>query len=252
MSTTESNLSFSQFSLRTFLGYSILAALLIATVHLLDADFGMDLWRLGAAWLLVTALCLALYPVDAFLKRQNGFVSLSFCAVFYGALSLGFYLFGEAIERPYKFQDQGYWLVEDFRQNWTSLVWVPSAILVTLLTDWAVQTNRPPDTAYYPRLWAVFADLGRRRTRLVLLVGMAVLLFYWGDTYAAICKAAYIRGVSVWPPKRTYVVCHAIWGMLWLADTLSRPRRGTLTATIGYLMIVFMMLPSGFDGGLRE
>ena len=59
MATTESNLSFSQFSLRTFLVYSMVAALLIATVHLLDTEFGIDLWRLGAACLLVTALSLA-------------------------------------------------------------------------------------------------------------------------------------------------------------------------------------------------
>jgi hypothetical protein len=52
----------------------------------------------------------------------------------------------------------------------------------------------------------------------------------------------------VWPPKRVFETCQFLWGLLWLADCASRPRRGTIVAAIGYLCMVLLFFPTGGIG----
>ena len=88
--------------------------------------------------------------------------------------------------------------------------------------------------------------------RLILIIGGALIVGYYGMTVVEVWSSCQRPSVAYGPPKRVFVVCNLLWGLLWLADCASRPRCGTITAAVGYVCLALLiLLPLGF-GVLRE
>jgi hypothetical protein len=108
------------------------------------------------------------------------------------------------------------------------------------------------ELAYYPRLQEVRRMVSSVASRLILIVGLLGLLAYWGITMIDIWQAErWARGL-LWPPDRVLSVFLLAWGILWLAQARQRPRRATLGAAIGFIIIAILFAMGQGRGALVE
>ena len=238
-----------QFSLRTLLSVVTLFVVALAVI----TTFGMELVAgfsgLVLSCIFVLLLALALVPFDSMGSRLPYWTSFAFTPVLYGGLNFAFFLFGEAIDQPHpEYSDGGSWLTHGVANICQSIPMLVAAMIVIVVVDAALQSSRPRDGAYFPRLVNLWRGLRLLRVRLLLIIGGLLVVGYYATTVIEVWSACQKPCGWVWPPKRVFAVCQFLWGLLWLADTASRPQRGTMIAAIGYLLCLMLLFPA--DGGV--
>jgi hypothetical protein len=227
-----------------------LCALAMSVVKTLGLDVVVGFSGLAWSCALVLVLALALSPLDRAIARLPYWTSFAFTPLLYCGLAFGFYVFGEAIDMPHPDYAEGTWLTRGVAEGVVMLPPVGVGMLILVAIDGAIQRGRPRDSGYYPRLANVWRGLRLPRVRLILIIGGALVVGYYASTVIEVWSAGQRPCGWIWPPKRVFVACQFLWGLLWLADCASRPRGGTMAAAIGYLFTALLMMPEG--GVLRE
>jgi hypothetical protein len=240
-----------QFSLRTVLAVVTLCAVVLAAVKTLGMKLVLGFSGLGLSCGFVLLLALALIPLDRAMSRLSYLASAIFTPFLYGALGFAFFIFGEAIDQPHPDYAEGNWLTRGAVGGISFMFLAAMGMLILVTIDAAVQGSRTADGAYYPRLANLWRGLNLLHVRLILIIGGTLIVGYYAMTVVEVWSSAQRPSGWQWPPKRVFLACHFLWGLLWLADCASRPRLGTMTAAIGYLLLSLLMLPMGF-GVLRE
>jgi hypothetical protein len=233
-----------QFSLRTLFGVVTLCAVVMALV----ASFGpeMILGFSGLVWsgILVAGLAFALSPLSKVVSRLPYSTSFIIVPILYGGLGLVFFLFGEAIDQPHPmYADGSTWLTHGVSPE--IIVVLVVGMLFAVAIDAVVQKDRPRDRVYFPQLLNIWHGLSSLHVRLILVIGGLIVVCCYADSVVAVWLAQQGSGGWVWPPKRVFQACSALWGVLWLADCASRPNRGTMAAAIAYLCMTLLSSPSG-------
>ncbi len=240
-----------QYSLRSLLIVVTLCAVVLAVIKSIGMEIIVEFSGLAFSCAFVFLLALALIPLDKAVSRLPNCATLIGIPVLYCALPFVFYILGEAIDQPHPEYAEGNWLTRGVAA--AGEFTLPIAVVMSVLVgiDAAMQRNRPRDNAYYPRLSSLRHGLDLLHVRLILIVGGTIIVGYYAMTVVEVWSSHQRQCGWVWPPKRVFDTCNFLWGLLWLADCASRPRRGTMVAAIGYLLLSLLMLPSGF-GVLRE
>jgi hypothetical protein len=242
-----------QFSLRTLMAVTTLCAVGLALLTTLGMDVLLAFCGLIFSCGFVLLLALALVPVDRLVARMPYLVSLILTPVLYCALAFAFFLFGEAIDQPHPEYAEGNWVTHGVLQFLKFAPLIAAVMLVLVVLDASAQISRPKDRVYYPQIVRLCHGIHSLSVRLVLIVGISIVVGYYGDTVIAVWSAEQVASGCVWPPKRVFVACHLLWGLLWLLDCTSRPYGGTIGAAIGFLCIaLFLLMPALGFGVLRE
>ena len=237
-----------QFSLRTLLAVVTLCTVALSFITTLGRELVLGFSGLALSCVFVLLLALALIPFDGLVSRLPYWTAFIFTPILYGGLTFAFFLFGEAIDQPHPEYLDGNWLTHGAAEGSQFAPIIAIGVLIMIAIDAAVQGSGPRDRAYYPRLGSIC--LGLLHVRLILIIGGLLIVGYYATTVIEVWSANQLPGGWVWPPKRVFEACQFLWGLLWLADCASRPKRGTMAAAIGYLFVM-LLLPTG-GGVLRE
>ena len=237
-----------QFSLRSLLMVVTLCAVALSAVKTLGLEIALGFSGLGLSCVFVLLLA---FLVNSAVSHLPHLASFIFTPILYGGLAFAFFVFGETIDQPHPDYAEGNWLTRGATSGIAFFLFAAVAMLIVVAIDAAVQRGRPRDCAYYPRLSQLSRGLDCLHVRLILIIGGTLIVGYYAMTVVEVWSSAQRPSGWQWPPKRVFLACHFLWGLLWLADCASRPRRGTMVAAIGYLLLSLLMLPMGF-GVLRE
>jgi hypothetical protein len=236
-----------QFSLRTLLVGVTLCAVGVAIVTSLGVEFTLAFSGFAFSCVFVCLLVLALAPLDLISSRLPYSTNFILTPLLYCILAFAFFMFGEAIDQPHPIYAHGNWLTSGVANFIQFIPIFAVAALILVAIDAAVQRGRPRDSAYFPRFSTLWRGLSSIQIRLVLIVGVSLVLGYYAVSVIDVWSAQHSRAGLIWPPKRVFVTCCFLWGLLWLADCLPRPRRGTMAAAVGFLCLTFLLLlPLGF------
>ncbi len=235
----------------------------------------MGLTALTYSSALVLALLGALSIADWGITRMPFLARALLVPLIYYVVAIGFYLFGgpnDQLPNPGTF---GAWLtyrLVDSAALSNAAMWgarFAEAMLILVALDLLVQSRfgfrglSEADTAYYPRLASLRASLSFRSPWLVLIVGFLALTGYYAMTVARVSTVGTdLRlkwlpalifawpwwSVGKWPPEQIFVCCSLCWGVLWLADCMARPRRGTICAAIGFILAAYFLIEPAFRG----
>ena len=171
---------------------------------------------------------------------------------FYFCITFAFYFLGETIEQPHPTYVRGNWITHNLAPAFAISIVTAIIILALIPFDYAFQSERPPDVAFYPKYSSLFTNTAHTPARLMAIVGLGAVLGYYSTTVIEVWSNEQFPGGWVWPPKRVFVTCNLIWAVFWIADCVYRPNRGTMVAAIGYVLITLIfILPMG-SGVLRE
>jgi hypothetical protein len=241
-----------QFSLRTLLFIVTLCVVGMAIVKSLGVNLLLEFSGLALSGCFIFGLALALVHFDRVASRLPLWTTFILIPGLYGVLTFAFYIFGEAIDQPHPEYMEGNWLSRGAAAAGGVCVFIGIVVFGITAIDAAVQKGRPQDRAYYPRLTNLQSGLALLHVRLILIFGGALILVYYGITVVEVFASAQRPSGWQWPPKRVFLTCQMIWGLLWLADCAARPRHGTMAAAIGYLVITTLATPVIGFGVMRE
>jgi hypothetical protein len=236
-----------QFSLRTLVEAVMMCAIVLATVSTFGLEVVFGCTGLALACGFVVLLAVALIPLDSTVSHLHNWTLFIFTILLFGALAFGFRLFDSAINQPHPdylssgSQVTNAWLSRAMTGAAAAAPLTAIVMLIPIVIHWESRTSHPRDRAYYPQLANVWRGLGLFRVRLVLIVGGLLVLLYYAHTVIEVRSAQQHCGL-VWPPPRVWISCHLLWGLLWLADSASRPNRGMAKVAVGYLGITFLFL----------
>lgn len=251
MPQTASDHSYRPFTRRSLLELTGFVAIILVTAFALGHELVLELSGFFLSCGFVVLIAFALIPVDRVNSKFPSSAILIFTPILYSILILAFFLFGEVIDQPHPIYLQGNWITVALSNFLPVLPLMFIAILILVALDAVLQQSHPRDVAYYPRMSQLRGVVSRTECRLTLAIGVLLVLGYYTLTSIDVWEARQ-RPATIWPPKRVFVACNFLWGFLWLADCLARPKKGTIAAAIGFLVLVFVFLsPMGF-GVLRE
>jgi hypothetical protein len=222
-------------------------ALALSVFTTLGLELGVGFWGLASSCGFVLLLAVVVMLLDRAVSRLPDWSSFIFIPILYGALGLAFFLFGEAIDQPHP---DGGWLARGAASSVQFITPIMAVMVVLVTIDGALQPSRPRDRGYYPRLASVWRGLGSPHVRLILIIGGLFVIGWYAQSVIAVWSANQSHCGWVWPPKRIFAACQLLWGLLWLADSASRPHCGTMIAAVGYLCATLLFGPPG--GVLRE
>jgi hypothetical protein len=244
--TPQPELRWYQYRLRSLVVLMFLVAVVMAVITTLGLGLLVGFTGLVLSVGYVLLLALALTPIDRALSRFPYRTSLALTPILYVGLAFAFFIFGEAIDQPHPACVSGNWLTHGVADFVGFGVLTTAGMLIVVALDAAVQTCRPRDRSYYPRLQNIWRGRRALPVRLIFIIGGLLIVGYYADSVVAVWRESQDAGGWVWPPKRVFVVCQIMWGLLWLADCTLRPNRGTIAAAVGYLCMALLFLaPAG-------
>jgi hypothetical protein len=178
-------------------------------------------------------------------------------AALYFALSAAFHFAGGAIDQPHPIYAEGNWITHRMPEllHWSEAIGIVMFILVSadIAVQHVVHKGKMKDLAYFPRFQRICEFLKPDGSRWILICGAAFLALYWGQSVIEVWRWEQINSGWVWPPERFFVTCLLIWGLVWIADCLSRPRSTTIVAAVGFsVFTLIFVLPVLGTGILRE
>jgi hypothetical protein len=102
------------------------------------------------------------------------------------------------------------------------------------------------DVEYYPRP-SVFVRCWRYpAARMTLVIGLLSVAYYLADVGLQVWLWGMPPSGLLWPPERVLTASLFAWGVVWLADCLTRPARETWLAALCFLIFVWaIVLPMG-------
>jgi hypothetical protein len=149
----------------------------------------------------------------------------------YFAGTLASLIVDEAVTQPHPVYLEGNWLTNGIRGSFSWALLVSASIAVVLIIGVFSQTW-PADTAFYP----TFADLRKIphlvSSRMVVSSGILLVAGYWAWTALAVWEGSLRPHGLLWPPHWFFASTLYLWNVFWLAGCLTRPRFGTLVASL--------------------
>ena len=212
----------------------------------------MQILELPVSYLFVFLLLLCLTPLAALISNSRPALGYCLTPLIFVVSTVLFYIFGELIDQPHPTYEQGTWLTHAIDQ---SMDYIPASVVIIAIlmaVDVVVQTGRTRDPLYFTRADRfVRALLASRQARLLFIVGSVPIVLYFLMTVIEMVSQEERRAGLVWPPKRVFITCCYVWGLYWFIECWQRPKKGTIAAAIGLLILVCICLPVSF-GVLRE
>ena len=235
-----------QASLGTLLAVAIVCAVAFAIVRSLGLEVVLGCSGLAFSSGFVLLLALLLIPFDSVVSRLRYFTLFAVTAILFYGLTFAFCLLDAAVNQPYpdiisSQEITNAWLARAVAGAALGALLPVSMLLLPVALHLEWRTIRPQDHGYYPRIVNVWRGLGLLRVRLILIVGGVLVFGYYAKTAIEVQSLQGVCGI-VWPGPRVWISCQLLWGLLWLADSTSRPDRGMVMVAIGYLCITILFL----------
>ena len=212
----------------------------------------MQIIELPLSYLFVFLLILCLTPLATLISRSKPALGYCLTPLIVGASTVLFYMFGEFIDQPHPAYEQGNWLTHAIDQ---SIDYIPmSVVIIAILLgiEVVVQYGRNRDPLFFANgIRFVRALASSRHARLLFIVGSVPIVLYFLLTVVEVMSQEERRAGLMWPPKRVFITCLYVWGLYWFIDCWQRPKKGTIAAATGLLLLVCILLPMSF-GVLRE
>jgi hypothetical protein len=170
-------------------------------------------------------------------------------SLFYFVITFAFHFLGDIVDHPFPVHE-----LADIIGSRLGVLLFNSAqfalVMFLIVAIDVVRQSRSGDTgdlgrAYYPRLGGLRASVSCMAGRLILSLGFALLFC----DYAAIALQRYAvlhrpHG-WVYGSESVFFTCMAAWGLLWIADAFTRPKRETLLAAVVFLISTFFLVQEG-------
>jgi hypothetical protein len=173
----------------------------------------------------------------------------------YFTLGVGLHLFDDIVNQPLTGYD-GNWLRRQIEDSVTGGVLLAIVVGLLMVTDVCVQAyhgNEPIDLAYYPTPRGVWRSLFVQPSRLILAVGFLGLAAYSVNFQLHTRATEIWSHALVWPPPYATAAGLGLWALLWYADSLARPKRGTVFASTCFVLVsLFVLIAVGGMSSLRE
>jgi hypothetical protein len=81
---------------------------------------------------------------------------------------------------------------------------------------------------------------------MALVIGLLLVAYYLADVGLKVWLWGMPPGGWLWPPERVVIAGLFAWGVVWLADCLTRPAGGTWLTAVCFLFFVWaVVLPMG-------
>jgi hypothetical protein len=233
-----------QFGLSSLLAVVALCAVVMAAAKALGPEIVLGFSGLAWSCGFVLLLALALIPFDSAISRQSDWKVFVFSAILFCGLEFAFSLFDFQVNQPQRYCSpfNGEWLLRA-AVSATAAPLAAIFLLIPAILHPESRASAPKDRAYYPRLVKVWRGMGLLHVRLILMIGVLLVVGYYAATEIQVLRSAewsYCR--TAVPGPRVWISCHLLWGVLWLADSASRPNRGMMKVAVGYLCIVGVFL----------
>jgi hypothetical protein len=172
-----------------------------------------------------------------FLRRLLRVSLLYFGYVFFA------HLFGGLVDQPHPVYATGVsWFLYRIEQSFYTPGFLLLPISLIVAIDMVVAATRgiplnAKQLAYYPRpndIPGLFSSIG---SRLVLSVGFLGLAGYWAFAAIEIWYRKQLPHGLIWPGERVLSVFLMAWGILWVAQSLNRPRKATFGAAVAFMIL---------------
>jgi hypothetical protein len=164
---------------------------------------------------------------------------LMLCTLYF-SMSWILYVLDYAITQPhYAYNSFATWSTIAVREGVAVSLEVTVVIGVLVPIGLVVQRS-PRDLDYYPHFGnstAVFHSLG---SRLILISGGLLLAGYLAAVAIELWESSQRPHGLIWPGHYIYGVLMTLWGVLWMADCLTRPRRGSIVAAILFTVLAVL------------
>jgi hypothetical protein len=241
-----------QFTLWSLVVVVTLCAVVCAVIKSLGGSAVAGFGGLAFSGILVLLLALVCVPLDATISRLPSWTSFVVGPALCGTVAFASYIFGEAIDQPHFPYSDDEWFLQAVVQG--AVIGAVGLLLMIVIVaiDAATQQGQPRDCRYYPRLRNLKLGLRSLNVRLILIIGGFLIAAYYSTTVIEVWSPSRNLPCWLWPPKRIFLSCQLLWGLLWLADCSSRPGRGTVVAAIGFLVLSLLLVPIIGFGVLRQ
>ncbi|HEV3136504.1 MAG TPA: hypothetical protein VGZ26_01345 [Pirellulales bacterium] len=237
-----------QFNLGTLLAWLTVIGLGLGAVKAVGLSVVLGFSGLFLSCLFVPVIVLCLWPLASILSRWHDSVGVVIAPLVYGAVGITFFMFGEAIDQPHPSYVSGNWFTVGMNNG---LPMIPLFAIGGLICA-GPDAMSPLKTAVpFPDFGVLLGAAAQSKGRLMLILGFAPILAYYSLTVAEVLVSNEIPSGLQWPPKRVFVSCLFLWGLLWLVERSFRSTKGAVLGPIVFLVLSLIQLPIGF-GVLRE
>ncbi len=188
---------------------------------------------------------------DGILKIKSMVFGWVMSCILWFVLPCVLFVMDDCIIQPHTTYATGTWfsLAIPGALHWSC--WVAAGMAIIFPFGVAIQKS-PADVAYYPRLQNFPAMFRSLFPRMVVTWGVLLLAGYWVYTAIDVLEASHRAHGLLWPPHYFFVIGMMLWGVLWIADCLTRPRYGSILAAVLFTAwIAVSTLPIAF-GVMRE
>jgi hypothetical protein len=174
----------------------------------------------------------------------------------YFALGVGLHFFDGFVNQPFPSYGLGKWFSDQLGSSIVGGVLLATVVGVLMVIDVCAQSYRgkePIDLAYYPTLRGLRRGFVMQPSRLILAVGLLGLAAYYIKFQLDIRATEIWSHAMVWPPPYAKAGGLGLWALLWYADSLARPNRGTVFASTSFLLIsLFVLISVAGMSSIRE
>ncbi len=170
-------------------------------------------------------------------------------ALYFG-LGFGLHLLGGAIDQPHPFYAEGDWFTHRIGGSFRYGFLIGKAMFFIVAADLTLQRllsrSARLDVAYYPRPFVFFRCWRFPAARMTLVIGLLLVAYYLADVSLKVWLWGLPPRGWLWPPERVLIAGLFTWGVVWLADCLTRPACATWLAAVCFLCFVLaVVLPMG-------
>lgn len=237
-----------RFSLGTLLAWLTVIGVGLGAIRAVGLNVVAGFVGLLLASVFALGCILCLWPLATVLRRLHPLVGFLIAPVIYGGLGIIFFLFGEAIDQPHPSYVTGNWFTVGLSKG---LPMIPLFAIAGLICAGPDAMSPLKGAVPFPDFGVLLGSMRHPKGRLRLMLGLALILVYYSLTVAEVLVSREIGSGLQWPPKRVFISCLFLWGLLWLVERSCRPTKGAVVAPIVLLVLSLVFLPAGF-GVLRE
>ena len=180
---------------------------------------------------------------------------LATCLLYFVVTFL-FFMVDATINQPHPIYISGTWLTYELPKGLVvscvsaGVIGVIAAAHMAL--QWWRRSDADYDFAFYPTIDGILRARQSAGPRLIMIVGATLLAVYFGLTqYDQWLTEQRPHGIA-WPAYWMFVILMLSWCVLWIADCLTRPRRGiTAAAAIFTFFSLALLLPFAGPGAVE-
>jgi hypothetical protein len=256
--TDDQKLKWYQFSLGGMLKFIAIFAAILGGITSLGFDLLPGFFNLLFSFIPLVFYLALMRPLFRLFQRfPNPFYFLSVLCLYF-ILVLTFSLVGSAIDSPlFSIYDCFNWV----SRNQTllpaqgifclMLLLIPLDIVIQKIRSGGNISFSEMDRIYGPTIGIFPALKNYAGARMVAIVGGLFLMAYYASTVIELHSIEQHSGGLILPPDRIFSTLTIAWGVLWIAECQSRPRKGTISAALFFTMVCILLLLSS-GGFVRE